>query len=151
MHFKPIKEFLTYIEECHQALAQLYSRLSLEATDEKVKLLLNFMRSKEQLSYLHLHDYAQHAPASLLETWLDNVFDQSFPMKCQNMRMQPNLVIDDVVALAMNLDMQLIELMQTAAHNSPTIEAELALENLSNQEEEALQQVVIASHEFEFM
>ncbi len=151
MRFKPIKEFFTYIEECHVALADLYLRLSLEATDEKVKLLLDFMRNKEQLSYCHLHEYAQQAPASLLETWLDNVFDQSFPMKCELMQAQPNLIIEDVVALAMKLDMQLIEMMQTAAYNSPTIEAEVALENLSNQEEETLHQVVIASHEFEFM
>lgn len=151
MRFKPIKEFLAYIEECHKALADLYLRLSLEATDTKVKLLLDFMRNKEELSYLHLHDYAEQAPISLLETWLDNVFDQSFPMKCQQMKIQPDLAIEDVVALAMKLDMQLIELMQTAAYNSPTIEAELALENLSDQEEETLHQVVIASNEFEFM
>lgn len=151
MRFKPIKDFLAYIEECHVALADLYLRLSLEVTDEKVKLLLDFMRNKEQLSYLHLNEYVKQAPTSLLETWLDNVFDQSFPMKCQQMKIQPDLAIDDVVALAMKLDMQLIELMQTAAYNSPTIEAELALENLSDQEEETLHNVVIASHEFEFM
>ena len=151
MRFKPIKDFLAYIEECHRALADLYLRLRLEARDEKVKLLLDFMHNKEQLSYLHLHNYVEQASSSLLETWLDNVFDQSFPTKCQQMKIQPALTIDDVVALAMELDMQLIELMQTAAYNSPTIEAELALENLSNQEEETLHQVVSASHEFEFM
>jgi hypothetical protein len=151
MRFKTIKEFLAYIEECHIALADLYLRLSQEATDEKVKLLLDFMRNKEQLSFFHLHEYAEQASTSLLETWLDNVCDQSFPMKCQQMKAQPDLTIDDVVALAMKLDMQLIELMQTAAYNSPTIEAELALENLSNQGEEALHTVVIASHEFEYM
>jgi len=149
--YKPIKEFLSYIEDCHVALAQLYQRLSLEATDEKVKLLLDFMRNKEQLSYLHLHEYSQQAPVSLLDTWLENVFDQSFPMKCAQMKLQAELAVEDVVALAMNLDTQLIELLQTAAFNSPTIEAELALENLTNQEEETLHQVVMASHEFEFM
>ena len=87
MNYKPIKEFLSYIEECHVALAQLYQRLSLEASDEKVKLLLDFMRNKEQLSYLHLHEYSQQAPASLLDTWLENVFDQSFPMKCAQMKL----------------------------------------------------------------
>jgi len=151
MHLKLIKDFLTYIEECHIALADLYLRLSLEAIDEKVKLLLDFMRNKERLSYLHLHEYIQQAPISLLETWLENIFDQSFPMKCHLMQTQPDLSIDDVIALAMKLDMQLIELMQTAAYHSATIEGELALQNLSNQEEETLHQVVIASHEFEFM
>ncbi|WP_019616388.1 hypothetical protein [Psychromonas ossibalaenae] len=151
MRFKPVKDFLSYIEECHIALADLYLRLSQEASDEKVKLLLDFMRNKEQLSYLNLHDYAEQAPQSLLDTWLDNIFDQSFPMKCQQMKLQPELAIDDVVTLAMKLDTQLIELMQTAAYNSPTIEAELALENLSNREEETLHHVVMASHEFEFM
>jgi hypothetical protein len=151
MSFKPIKEFLAYVEECHIALADLYLRLSLEATDKKVKLLLDFMRNKEQLSFFYLHEYAEQAPMSLLETWLDNVFDQSFTMKCQQMKVQPDLAIDDVVELAMKLDVQLIELVQTAAYNTQTIEAEIALEILSNKEEEALHQVVIASHEFEFM
>lgn len=151
MRYKPIKDFLAYIEECHIALADLYLRLSLEATDEKVKLLLDYMRNKEQLSHFHLHEYAQQAPKSILETWLDNVFDQSFPIKCQQMQLQADLNIDDVVSLAMQLDTQLIELMQNAAYNSPTIEAELALESLTNQEEETLHQVIMASNEFEYM
>ena len=151
MRFQLIKDFLTYIEECHIALADLYQRLSLEASDDKVKLLLEFMHNKEQLSYINLHNYVQVAPTSLLETWLDNIFDQSLPMKCQQMKLQAELTIEDVVALAMNLDTQLIELMQTAAYNSPTVEAEVALESLSNQEEETLHQVVMASNEFEFM
>lgn len=151
MRFKPIKDFLAYVEDCHIALAELYQRLSLEVRNDHVKLLLDFMHHKEQLSYLHLHEYAQQAPTSLLETWLDNVFDQSIPLKCQQMKLQPDLNVDDVLALAMTLDMQLIELMQTAAYNSPTIEAEIALENLSNHEEENLHQVVMASNEFEYM
>ena len=36
--------------------------------DEKVKLLLDFMRNKEQLSYLHLHQYTQQAQISLCLT-----------------------------------------------------------------------------------
>ena len=151
MRFKPIKEFLAYVEECHIALADLYTRLSLEATDEKVKLLLDFMRNKEQLSYLHLHEYAQQASTSLLETWLDDIFDQSFPIRCQQLQLQAQLSIDDVVSLAMRLDTQLIELLQNAAYNSPTLEAEVALENLTNQEEETLHQVIMASNEFEYM
>ena len=151
MRFKPIKDFLAYIEECHLALADLYMRLSLEANDEKVKLLLDFMRNKEQLSYQHLHEYAQQAPSSILETWLDNIFDQSFPLKCQQMQLQAELSIEDVLTLAMSLDTQLIELLQNAAYSSPTIEAELALENLTNQEEEAMHRVIMASNEFEYM
>ena len=151
MHFKPIKDFLLYIEECHKALADLYQRLSIEATEEKVKLLLEYMKNKETTSYIKLHLYVQHAPVSLLETWLNNVFDQSFPQRCKNLELAPELAIEDVVALAIQLDMQLIEAMQTAAFNSPTVEAEVALENLTNQEEEMLHQVVMASHEFEHM
>ncbi len=151
MRFKPIKDFLAYIEECHLALANLYMRLSLEASDEKVKLLLDFMRNKEQLSYQHLHEYAQQAPSSILETWLDNIFDQSFPLKCQQMQLQTELSIEDVVTLVMSLDTQLIELLQNAAYSSPTIEAELALENLTNQEEEAMHRVIMASNEFDYM
>jgi hypothetical protein len=41
--------------------------------------------------------------------------------------------------------------MQTAAFISPTIEAEKALEILTNQEEEMLHQVMIVSHEFDYI
>lgn len=151
MRFKPIKLFLVYIEDCHKALADLYQRLSIEAKDEKVKLLLEYIKNKEQISSIHLHQYVQQAPLSLLETWLDNIFDQSFPLRCKNLKLKPSLGIEDVVTLAIQLYMQLIELMQTAAYNTPTIEAEVALEGLTNQEEEMLHQVVMASHEFEYM
>jgi len=151
MRFKPIKDFLSYIEQCHQALADLYHRLSLEATDNKVKLFLDFVRNKEQLFHLQLHEYTQHAPASLLDTWLDGMFDQNFPIQCQQITLKEPLSIENVVALAMNFDIQLIELMQTAAYNSTTIEAEIALNNLTNQEEERLHNMVMASHEFEYM
>ncbi|WP_354622815.1 hypothetical protein [Psychromonas sp. MME2] len=151
MHFKLIKEFLTYVEDCHIALAELYQRLSLESKNDKVKLLLEFMYYKEQLSYLQLHEYAQQAPSSLLETWLENIFDQSIPMKCQQMQLQADLDIEDVLALALKLDTQLIELMQTVAYNSPTPEAELALVSLTHQEQENLHRVVMASNEFNYM
>ncbi|MGB5444432.1 MAG: hypothetical protein WBM99_02905 [Psychromonas sp.] len=151
MRFKPIKDFLSYLEECHKALADLYHRLSLDATDDKVKLFLDFVRNKEQISYLKIQEYTKIAPSSLLDTWLDNMFDQSFPKKCELMQSKDELSIDDVVALAMKFDIQLIEIMQTAAFNSTTIEAEIALENLTNQEEETLHNIMMASHEFEYI
>jgi len=151
MRLKLIKDFLLYIEDCHQALADLYQRLSLEVNDEKVKLLLEYMKNKEQLSYCYLHQYVQNAPISLLDTWLDNVFDQSFPQRCKNLEMKPELALEDVVTLAIQLDMQLIEAMQLAIVNSPTVEAENALGTLTTKEEETLYQVMMASHEFAYL
>lgn len=151
MRFKSIKDFLYCIEQCHQALADFYLQLSLKVNDKKVKLLLDFMRNKEQLSYLQLHQYTQQAPPSLLETELDNELAQNFLIKCQQMKLETELSLNDVVALAISLDIQLIELLQNAAHNSTTIEAEIALEKLTNQEEKTLHHVVAASHEFEYM
>jgi len=75
MHFKSIREFLGYIEECHIALIELYKRLSVESNDDKVRLLLYFLENKEQLSYQYIHDYVQQAPPYILETWVDNIFD----------------------------------------------------------------------------
>lgn len=151
MRLKLIKDFLLYIEDCHKALADLYQRLSIEANDEKVKLLLEYMKNKEQISYLHLHQYVQQAPLSLLNTWLDNFFDQSFPLRCKELELKPELSVEDVVTLAIQLDMQLIKVMQAVASSSPTIEAETAIENLTSKEEETLYQVVMASHEFDYL
>ena len=151
MRPKSIKDFLIYIEECHQALADLYLRFSLEENNEKVKLLLDFMKNKEQLSCLQLHQYTQQAPPGLLKTELDKGFDQHFLIKCQQMELKAELSFDDVVALAISFDIQLIELLQTASHESPTIEAEIFLGKLANQEEETLHHVVTARHEFEYM
>jgi hypothetical protein len=151
MPSKPIKDFLFYIEDCHKALADLYQRLSIEASDEKAKLLLDYMKNQQQISYTNIHQYVQIAPLSLLETWLDTFFDLSFPLRCKNLKLKAEITIEDVVNLAIQLDLRLIEVMQTAAFISPTIEAEKALEILTNQEEEMLHQVMIVSHEFDYI
>jgi len=151
MRLTPVKDFLLYIEDCHQALADLYQRLSAEATDHKVTLLLKYMQNQEQLSYKNLNNFVQEASPILLDTWLDNNFDQSFPLRCKGLKLNPELAIKDVVTLSTKLGIQLIELMQTAAFDSHTIEAEIALEHLTDKEEEMLQQAVIVSHEFEYM
>lgn len=151
MPYKRIKEFLSYIEECHVALSKLYHRLSLEVEDEKVKLLLDYMTNKERLVCLNMHKYIKQCSFDFLNEWLDDEQDRSFPHQCKIMVQQPKLTIEDVLSLAMKFDIQLIELMQKAAHNSATIESELAFEHLTNKEEESLHEVIMASHEFEYM
>ena len=151
MHLQPIKEFLSYIEECHISLSHLYNRLSMEASDDHIKSLLDFMSHKEKSSYQQLRTYAQQAPADILETQLSRIADQSFIAKCQETTIKSNSLVEDVTTLAVNFNIQIIELLQTAAHSSPTIEAEIALEKLSNQEEETLHHVIDAGRELEFI
>jgi len=151
MRFKSIRDFLGYIEECHIALVELYKRLSLESNNDKVRLLLYFLENKEQLSYQYIHDYVQQAPLPILETWVDNIFDQSFPLRCQQLQLQADISLDDVIGLAMTFDSQLIELLQDSAHQSPTIAGQEALQNITIQEEQTLHQVIMARNEFEFM
>ncbi|MEJ6123756.1 hypothetical protein MT390_18120 [Vibrio sp. 2-Bac 85] len=151
MRSKLIKDFLVYIEDCHKALADLYQRLGEEASDRKTKLLLEYMKNREQISHLNLHQYIKLAPVSLLDTLLDNFFDQSFPQRCKDLELKTDLELEDIVTLAIQLDMQLIEAMKAVANNSPTLEAETAIGQLTSKEEEMLYQVVIASHEFEYL
>lgn len=146
-----MKDFLVHIEKCHMAMAELYTRLGQESDDEKVKLLLNFMKHKEQLSYQYVHEYVQQAPVSILEAWLDKIDDQNFPMRCQELRLQSDLSLDDVISLTIDLDTELIELLKSTSDDSPTPEIEVALEKLSKKEEKNLHQVIKASLEFEHM
>ena len=145
-----VKDFLLYIEDCHQALADLYQRLSTEVTDHNATLLLKHMQNQEQILCKNLSDFVQEASPTLLDSWLDNNVDKSFLLRCKGLKLNPGLAIKGIVSLITKLGVQLIDLMQTAAFNSHTIEAEIALERLIDKQEEVLQQVVIASHEFEY-
>jgi len=151
MRFTSIKEFLTYIKNCHEALAELYERLSTKVTDEKVKHLLEYMKNKEHISYSKIQHYVEKAPESLLETWLDSFLDQNFPQRCKALKLSSEITMVDVVRLAMELDNQLIEAMKKTAINCPIIEAKKALAYLREQEKETLQHIVMTSHEFEYM
>ena len=93
----------------------------------------------------------QEAPLSLLNTHLEDNFDKSLPLRCKGLSFKSEIMIRDIANLVMRLDMQLIDVMQTAAFTSHTIEAEVALEMLTNQEEEMLHQAVMASYEFEYI
>jgi len=148
MNFRLIKDFLFYVEICHQALANLYQRLSLQTHDHNVKQLLEYMKNKEHISFENLTQFVQSAPDSLLCTPLRIGFDKSFSSHCHSLKLEAELALKDVVSLVMKLNIQLIDIMQTAAFDSETIEAEVALEKLIDQEEELLYKAIIASHEF---
>jgi len=151
MRFKSIRDFLGYVEECHMALIELYRRLSLESNDHKVRLLLCFIENKEQLSYQYIHHYVQQSPLPTLETWVDTIFDQSFPLRCQQLQLQADISIDDVIGLAMNFDSQLIALLQGSTYKSPTIAGQQVLQDITRQEQKTLHQVIMARNEFEYM
>lgn len=142
MRFKPIHEFLLYVEQCHVAFANLYRRIAEQQQNERNIMLLNFMQQKERLAIEEIEKYIETADPQLLSTWLENAFDENIPAECEQMELKPSIGIEEVITLAMKLETRLIDLMAQIATESPTPEVHEALDCLVMHEQQQQKQFI---------
>ncbi|RJG49565.1 hypothetical protein [Motilimonas pumila] len=142
MRFKPIHEFLLYVEQCHAAFASLYRRIAEQQQSDRNILLLQFMQQKERLAVEEIDKYIETADPQLLSTWLKSTFDENIPNECAQMELKPNISIEEVIALAMKLENRLINLMAQLAAQSTTSEIHEALDGLVMHEQQQQKQFI---------
>lgn len=70
MAFRQVEDLLQWVCDFHECLANKYSHLSSEQSDERMKMTLDFLADREQRMRLTIARYIEHADAGLLGTWL---------------------------------------------------------------------------------
>ena len=82
-----------------------------------------------------LADYQSVASRQLLETWLQYVEDDAFIERVATMHEQPELSLDDIVGLQLQVNRTLMEAYRTLAREADTDEAAEVFRKLLELEE----------------
>lgn len=119
MRFQQLSELLTYLVKCRYEMSKLYRRLYSEADSSRAKLMLDYFSKHEQDVAVNLEHYIEDAPTKVLNTWYKDITFEDFVQRCQQTQLTANMDEEDILALHLDLDNRLIDLLsKTAEHSS---------------------------------
>ena len=135
MPYQTVGDMLKRSEDFHGQLSDFYTRLGASAEEPRVKLLLEHMGRHEKRLGQWLVEYEQAAPGALLDTWCQFTPERATCKCFEGIDLQPDMSMDDVVAVAQRLDGCLLALYRELAEAAATEEARDLFESLLEMEQ----------------
>lgn len=146
MSSKQIKDLLRYLGEVHHRLALAYGRLSREVDAERSRMLLVYLRGREDAAAVHLEEYAEQLGEAQALTWFELGFDEELLPLIAELTLPAGAQGDEIVALACDLEGRLVAELDRLARECPTEATAALLRNLSGLEQARLTRLVHGAH-----
>lgn len=142
-YYQTTRDILHGFEQLHRQLARHYQRMGDSAEQERLKLLLDYLRRHEKRLQLTLRRTGASADGKVLNTWyrdapaLDEVMATLAPPPPEN--------LDSLIDHVLRLNQHLVELFEQLAANGPTDAVQALFTNLAKQEKQASTQLQMAT------
>lgn len=135
MHnFEQVKDVLDYGQKIHADLQSFYRSINDEKQQIRVEMLLDFLGRHEQHREEALADFEGEAKKHILDTWLQYKPSIDIEKLIGDQSIQPNMTIDEVTKIAIDLDNALIELYRETAAATDIPQVKQLFENLLEME-----------------
>ncbi|ENY73891.1 hypothetical protein [Aeromonas diversa] len=146
MRFQQIKDLLHYLEQVHQMLSRLYARLERQADAERSRLLLAYLRGREESALVHLQEYQRQMREGIADTWLELGFaDDLIPLINQS-ELPATMTTDHIVSLADGIESRLVSELSRLARECPTETTASLLDTLAALEQQRRNRLVHGAH-----
>ncbi|KUE78122.1 hypothetical protein [Aeromonas schubertii] len=146
MRFQQIKDLLHYLEQVHQMLSRLYGRLERQADAERSRLLLAYLRGREESALVHLQEYRRQMSEGVSDTWLELGFaDDLIPLINQS-ELPATMTTDHIVSLADGIESRLVSELSRLARECPTEGTASLLDTLAALEQQRRHRLIHGAH-----
>ena len=145
MRFTQIRNTLDQVRDFHGQLAEYYSQLSDQAAQQRVKMLLDHMSSHQQNLQSSMADYEEGASQQVMETWVDCSRCEEIIMTCEQTPIAPDLSVDSVIKVAMDVDQCLLHFYREVAESAETETVRDVFRNLIDMEEAELRKLAMSA------
>jgi len=143
------KELLKRIRNFHNKLNRFYADLGSVTKDEKVKLLLTYLKSHESNMEKELMQYSQEADKKVLDSWFTYTLDDRKWQFLDMMCVDEDMTVDDVMDTVLKADQYLQDLYGGLTRIADNREAKAIFETLhKNGERERRKIVQMATSDF---
>lgn len=133
--FERTQDVLDHARTFHNELRRLYEQLSTETQKERVKMLLEYLSRHEAHLEESLAAYEAGASKRVLDTWFKYVPQEDKLKEFQDVKLEPDMSIDDVVDVALRMDNCLVEFYKDMATMAVIPEVKEVFTNLLEMEE----------------
>ncbi len=134
--FETARDIVDLARQFHGQVADLYERLSCQAEKTRVKLLLDYMCRHERHLEACLSQFETGVSERLLETWFQFMPGEVPAHVLSQVDLKPDMSVDDVVNVAMQLDDCLIRIYRQASEECDSRELSDIFTNLLQMEEQ---------------
>ena len=140
--FERTQDVLDHARTFHNELRRLYEQLSTETQKERVKMLLEYLSHHEKHLEQSLAAYEESASERVLDTWFKYVPQEDKLKEFQDVKLEPDMSIDDVVDVALRMDNCLVEFYKDMAEVAVIPEVKEVFTNLLAMEEKEKRKLV---------
>ncbi|MAA70576.1 MAG: hypothetical protein CL679_02490 [Bermanella sp.] len=136
MHYKTVKDVVDHSRQLHHQISELYQKIGQEQTQERVKMLLDYLQRHEAHLEESLKQFENDKSQKVLETWFQYAPDQDLSEVLSGIEINDHMSTDDVIVMALKLDDYFIELYGNMVENSSSSAVKSVFQNLLDMEQQ---------------
>lgn len=148
-NFSTVDDFLSHTQKLHARITQFYGALSVDASNERVKMLLDILTRHELELLSFIDDYIEKSPAKVRDTFIqfDREEDIDYLFKTDFERNQINA--EDVEVIAHRFDQYFSDLYKGISETDEYDKVQDVFENLRQHMEEQKKRLSIDVNELQ--
>jgi len=141
IRYSQVKNMLKQVRDFHGQLVQYYDRLSKEAEQQRVKMLLDHMSKHEKDLQEGLRAYEETATQNVMDTYIDCEYCNEILATCRQTPIEPETSIEGVIRVAMDVDNCLLRFFREVAEQAETERVRDVFRSLVEMEESELRKL----------
>lgn len=136
MHYKTVKDVVDYSRKLHLQISKLYQEISQKQTQERVKMLLDYLQRHEAHLEKSLNQFEHDKSQKVLESWLQYAPDQNISDVLETIEINDHMTTDEVIEMALKLDDYFIVLYTDMVENASSSAVKAVFQNLLEMEQQ---------------
>lgn len=145
MRYIQIRDTLDQVRVFHGHLAEYYGQLSDRAAQQRVKMLLDHISTRQRNLQLSMAAFEEGASRQVMDTWVDWSRCEEIIPTCEQTPFSPGLSVNGVVKLAMDVDRCLLHFYREVAAIAETETVREVFRNLIDMEEAELRMLAFGA------
>jgi len=145
MRFEQVRDILDHASEFHKRLGEFYQNLADHDDAARIKMLLEYLGRHEKFLEQGIANFEESASKQVLDTWFQYTQDKAILKLPEASNIKPNMPVEEVIRMGLDLDDCLLKLYKDAAENSEVPEVKEVFNNLLEMEQEEEHHLVRAA------
>jgi hypothetical protein len=140
--YEQTRDVLAGAEAFHRQISEYYHRVSDQSSQQRIKMLLDYLSRHEQQLADSLADYEHDASQAVMDTWFQSKHKMDICAVLKDVEISPDMSVDDVVDVGLKVDECLIAMYRDLAESAPSEDVRNVFQNLLDMEEEEKRRLV---------
>jgi len=129
-----IKDIFENTLKFHRYAAQFYQKLDVDSSNERTKMLLNYMQRHHTDAVSELEKFTQHTAEAVLNTWVQVTLEQSPEDFFNGLSFHSDMSHQEVGTLGQQVDTYLVNVYEELSEIAATGELRAIFKNLMEME-----------------